>query len=138
MPNAQRDVVKPPNLAEFSSNRAANGFSPLTHGMSPITHHNLPRGSDGRAGSSGSLAREKPDIPETNHRFDVDNVGNSQIDNFPVQPGQGRRARQPVPRERAGPGAGSPDRGHGSEEMSGEWGVEREIESGRFPQSPLL
>lgn len=88
MPNAQRGVVQPPNLGTFSSNRAANGFSPLTRQMSTVKPANADI-RDGNPGGSSDLTRQPSQVQGSNHRFQVDNVGNSQINNFPVQPGQG-------------------------------------------------
>jgi hypothetical protein len=88
MPKAERGVVKPPN-EEHRGDRRANGFLPLAPSASPVTPTNLSRFMHGDAGGTGSLARQASAIPESNRRFDVDNANNSQVDNFPVQPGRG-------------------------------------------------
>ena len=88
MPKAERGVVRPPN-EEHKGDRRANGFLPLASSASPVAPTSLSRFMHGDAGGSGSLARQASDIPDHNRQFDVDNVNNSQIDNFPVQPGRG-------------------------------------------------
>ncbi len=88
MPKAERGVVKPPN-EDYKGNHRSNGFLPLTSTTSPVTPTNLSRFMHGDAGGSGSLARQSSEVPETNRRFDVDKVGNSQFNVFPVEPGRG-------------------------------------------------
>jgi hypothetical protein len=88
MPKAERGVVKPPN-EEHKGNRRANGFLSLAPSPSPVTPTNLSRFMHGDAGGSGSLARQASAIPESNRRFDVNNVENCQVDKFPVEPGRG-------------------------------------------------
>ena len=88
MPNAQRGVVKPSNIEGPKGNRAANGSVPLTHDASMVhPAKGALRGGD--PGGSGSLARQASPVMPPNHRFEVDNVGNSQYNDFPIQPGTG-------------------------------------------------
>jgi len=88
MPKAERGIVKPPNQ-EYKGDRRVNGFLPLGSSASPVTPANLSRFMHGDSGGSSDLARQPSAVHEPNRRFDVDNINNSQIDNFPVQPGKG-------------------------------------------------
>ncbi len=90
MPKAERGVVKSPNADIFATaGDPRNSYMPLARESSPVAYSNLSRFMHGDPGGSSSLARQTSAVPVPNQRFDVDNVNNSQIDNFPVQPGRG-------------------------------------------------
>jgi hypothetical protein len=88
MPLAERGVVQPSNIQGPMGNRANNGSVPLTRSASMVEPANA-KLKDGDPGGAGAMPRVAGDIPLPNHRFSVDNVGNSQYNDFPVQPGQG-------------------------------------------------
>jgi hypothetical protein len=89
MPKTEQGIVKSPDKALFRTGHSKNGFLPLTREPSPVSRSNLSRLMHAEPGGSGSLAPEVSPVAGPTQRFDVDNVGNGQIDDFPVQPGKG-------------------------------------------------
>jgi hypothetical protein len=90
MPAAQRDVIKPPNLGEFSTNRAANSNGPLTRGASPTGPPNLSSFLHGDPGSTANLGRQaSPMDPPNATKFRAGDKGMSDA-NAPaaVEPGK--------------------------------------------------
>jgi hypothetical protein len=78
----------PPNENKFSSNRAANGYLPLTKGSSPVNPPN-DAGRDRRGGSASLAGGMSPVNPPNNSKFQDGDTGATPHAGAAVEPGKG-------------------------------------------------
>jgi hypothetical protein len=88
MAEMQRGVVKPPNEGEFSSNKANNGFMPLSRDASPCRPPNETI-KDGDPGGSFSLAKMASPVNPPNMGLKDGDPGYTPRPGSAVEPGKG-------------------------------------------------